>query len=100
MSDRVRVVVYLDRAALEDLELLVGYRHGVSSRSEVVRQAVMWLRAKEAAWLLRARSYERHQAARLAEDERARKLSREERERVDEQAAIAEAVRLAGPQKR
>ena len=51
---RIRVVVYLDRAALEDLEDLIHYRHGHNSRSAVVREAIMWLRAKEAGWLLRA----------------------------------------------
>jgi hypothetical protein len=88
----VRVVVVLDRAALEDLEVMVRHRHRGASRSEVVGHAVMWLRAKEATWLLRIKAAE-ERAARLAEEERRRvAFDRGEWERVKEEASVADAV--------
>lgn len=87
----VRVVVYLKRRAIEDLELLMRYRHDVRSRSEVVREAVLALRAREAAFLMRARDNDERRRRKAAELER----PREERDRVAASELVAEAVAIA-----
>ncbi|HWE07808.1 MAG TPA: hypothetical protein VG325_00545 [Solirubrobacteraceae bacterium] len=86
----VRVVVWLDAAALEDLELLARYRHGGQSRSAVVRGAVDWLRAKEAAWLMRSRRQHELRAQEAAE--LAQALSAPERERLEAEALLDAAI--------
>jgi hypothetical protein len=91
----VQVRLTLDLAAVEDLELLVRYRHGVTSRSAIVREAIDWLRSKEAAWLIRARRAEAQRLERRTELDRARSLPREERDRLDAQAQLDEALRIA-----
>jgi len=93
-GDLVRVHLVLKREALEDLERLVRYRHGGRSRSEVVREAISWLRAKEAAWLLRARRQEELQAKALAELEAARGMGAIERQRLREEEALSAALRI------
>jgi hypothetical protein len=84
------VVVWLDEAALEDLELLVRYRHGGQSRSAVVRGAVDWLRAKEAGWLMRSRHQAQLRAQEAAELEAA--LSAPERERLEAEELLDAAI--------
>lgn len=91
----VRVVVYLERRAVEDLELLMRYRHGVASRSQAVREAVLAMRAREAAYLVRARGQEERRRQEAAELEAARSLSREERERAGTECLVAEALAIA-----
>jgi hypothetical protein len=88
----VRVTVVLERSAVEDLEVMVRYRHRGATRSDVVRHAVMWLRAKEAVWLLRIKASE-ERAARLAEEERRRlAFDRAERDRQQVEASVSDAV--------
>jgi hypothetical protein len=87
----VRVVVYLERRAIEDLQLLVRYRHGAGSRSEIVREAVLAMRAREAAYLVRARRWEERRRREAAE----RDCSRSERDQLAELELVAEAVRIA-----
>lgn len=91
----VRVVVYLERAAIEDLELIRRYRHGPQSRSEVVREAVSWLRAKEARWLLGARRQAERREREAAELQAARERSWEQREREALDVMCTEAVEVA-----
>jgi hypothetical protein len=89
------VTVWLDRKAVEDLQLLARYRHGEASRSATVRRAVEWLLAKEAAWLTRERRAEQLRQDAAAELRRALALPRDERERLDREATIAGAVKIA-----
>lgn len=94
--ERVSVHVVLDRRQLEDLELLVRYRHGERhSRSAVIRRAVGWYLAKEAVWLVRQRRAEAARQARAAELERARRLPREDRGASDRADLVRRAVDLA-----
>lgn len=92
MRDLVRIHLVLDREALEDLERLMRFRHGEVSRSEVVREAIRWLRAKEASWLLRARHQEELQERRRAELEAARGMGAIERERLAEEETLRRAL--------
>ena len=94
-TPRVRVELLLDGGVLEDLELLRRYRHGPESRSQVVREAIDWLRAKEAAWLIRAERAERKRRERERELELARRLPRETRDRVDAEQLVAQALAIA-----
>lgn len=91
----VRVVVYLERSAIEDLELIMRYRHGVGSRSQVVREAVMAMRAREAAYLARARAQRERRRQEAADLEAARSSTREERERASTEELVAGAVAIA-----
>jgi hypothetical protein len=91
----VRVVVYLELTALEDLELLVHYRRGGSTRSAIVREAISWLRAREAAWLIRAKHQERVQARRAAEDARALAIARADRDRIAVEQLVDQALAIA-----
>jgi hypothetical protein len=93
-SHLVRVVVYLDVDELRDLELLVRHRRGGASRSAVVRRAVGYLRAKEAAWLVRARAAEERRAREAAELAAARAMSGEDRERLTVENTVAEALTI------
>jgi hypothetical protein len=88
----VRVVVYLELVALEDLELLVRYRRGGSTRSAIVREAIGWLRAREAAWLIRAKRQEELQARRATEDARAVAIARADRDRMAVEQLVDQAV--------
>jgi len=92
---RVRVELQLDGDVLEDLELLRHYRHGHATRSEVVREAIGWLRAREAAWLIRAHEAQRNRRQREQELERARQEPREDRDRQEGQALVVEALAIA-----
>ena len=94
-TPRVRVELLLDDGVLEDLELLRRYRHGPESRSQVVREAIDWLRAKEAAWLIRAQRAERRRQQRERELELARRLPRETRDRADVEELVEEALAIA-----
>jgi hypothetical protein len=78
---RIRVDVYLDADAVADLELFVAYRRGKLTRSAVVREAVDWLRAKEAEWLVGRRRYEQLRRVEVERDEIARTTSWAERDR-------------------
>jgi hypothetical protein len=91
----VRVVVYVDQGALEDLELLVRYRFGPRSRSAVVREAIGWLRAKEASWLLEARRRARVDRERADREAVEASRPREERERLEAEEAVASALAMA-----
>lgn len=94
-SPLVRVVVYLELAALEDLELLVRYRRGGATRSAVVREAIDWLRARHAAWLIRAKRQERVQARRAAEDARAVAITGADRDRIAVEQLVDQALAIA-----
>jgi hypothetical protein len=99
--DRVRVVVYLDRRALEDLALIVAHRHGAEgpwTRSAVVRRAVAWYLAKEADWLVRQRRAEQLRRRQTEELEALRAIPREERERLHREQLIRLAVAIATDQ--
>jgi hypothetical protein len=91
---RIRVVVYLEPRALEDLELLVRYGRGPHTRSAIVREAIDWLRAKEAAWLLGYRRQAERRQRERDELDAARKLPREDRDRNDRERVIAQAVAI------
>lgn len=65
-SQPVRVVVTLSQGELEELELLVHCRSPKATRSEVVREAIGWMLAREATRLVRYRTIE----AKRAEQER------------------------------
>jgi Arc/MetJ-type ribon-helix-helix transcriptional regulator len=93
-SQLVRVVVYLERGALEDLELLIRDRDPWASRSEIVRQAVSWLRARRAADLVRLRAAQAHRAARAAEEQRALAISRQDRDQEQAADLVADALAL------
>lgn len=89
---RVRVVVWLDPDVLERLQVIVAEKPGgPRTRSAVVREACMWLLAREAAWLLRREHYRRVQAERQAPVKR----RPADRRRVDELDAIEQALRIA-----
>lgn len=88
----VRVVVYLPQRAIEDLELLRLYRHGRESRSQVVREAVMWLRAREAAWILSQRRAQAKRERERAELEAMRGQGAIERKRQTDEDRVDEAV--------
>ena len=75
--------------------LLINYRHGTRSRSQVVREAIMWLRAKEAGWLLRARRHEQLEAERAAKLEAALKHNRQERDRQATEHTVESALAIA-----
>lgn len=91
----VRVVVYLELTAVEDLELLVRYRRGGSTRSAIVREAISWLRAREAAWLIRAKRQKQLQARRAAEDARAATIARADRDRMAVEQLVDQATAIA-----
>jgi len=91
----VRVVVYLERQAVADLELLMRYRHGVTSRSQIVREAVLAMRAREAVYLVRARAQEERRRREVADLEAALALPREERDRAESEAVVAQALAIA-----
>lgn len=65
---RIKVVVYLDPEDLERLDFIAAHYHAVPvSRSEELREAVMWLIARRTDWMDRRRLVERHRQDR-AED--------------------------------
>jgi hypothetical protein len=90
----VRVVVYLELTALEDLELLVHYRRGGSTRSAIVREAISWLRAREAAWLIRTKRQQQLQTRRAAEDARALAMARADRDRIAVEQLVDQALAI------
>lgn len=96
MSELIRVTLLLDRDALEDLERIVRYRHGPASRSSVVREAVMWLRAREAAHLLAQHDNEERRARERAELEARRALGAVERQRLAVEDQVARALGITG----
>jgi len=91
----IRVVVYLDRRTLEDLEFLVEHRLGGSSRSAVVRRAIEREIVKHADLILRARWREERLRREADELARARELSAEDRERRARQELVSEALEIA-----
>lgn len=93
--ERVRVVLLLDRDALADLDLMISHRLGPRSRSELVREAIGWWRAKNAAWIIRARSIDERRARLAAEEERAIRVTRAERDREAAQVTLEQARRIA-----
>lgn len=99
-SQLVRVSVRLELGALEDLELLMRYRHPGLSRAAVIREAVTWLRAREAASLVRYRDVDDRRRRRAREEARALALSRQERDQGDAADRLAAALAIArGPTK-
>ncbi|WP_249009663.1 hypothetical protein [Conexibacter sp. DBS9H8] len=88
------MVVYLELGALEDLELLVRDRDPHASRSEIVRQAVSWLRARRAEDLVRLRAVQQRRAAQAAEDARALMLSRQDRDRAQAEDTLTAALAI------
>ena len=97
---RIRVVVWLDAGSLERLETIVRHRRGPRSRSAVVREAVGWLLAREAAWLLRQQAAEDGRRRREADLQLALAIPRQQRDELDVQAAIAAALRLVADRAR
>jgi Ribbon-helix-helix protein, copG family len=89
----VQVRVTLDESQLERLELIVAYRRGKRTRSAVVREAIEWQLAKEAAWLLRAQaaSAERDRRAQLAKQANEPPI---ERRAIADREAIEAALRV------
>jgi len=94
--ERVRVVLLLDRDALADLDLMIRYRLGPRSRSELVREAISWWRAKNAAWIIRAHAIDERRARLAAEEERAILVARADRDREAAQITLEDARRIAG----
>jgi hypothetical protein len=94
-GERVRVVVWLDRGQVEDLELLLRHRRRVRTKSAAVREAVAWLLAREAATLVRWRDADERRQRREAEERWAIEVAREERERCEAQAVLDEALWIA-----
>lgn len=91
----VRVVVYLERQALEDLELLVKWRGLGNNRSEVVRAAIQAALAHHASHVIRLRSRAERQRREREELERALTMTSEDRDWANRQAVIADAVKIA-----
>ncbi len=85
----VRAVVVLRRGQIEDLELLVRHRNPKANRSQIVRDAVGWLLAREAMQLIRARDIESRQAEREAREAEAIAYSRREREARDQERELS-----------
>jgi hypothetical protein len=71
------------------------YRHGISSRNQVVREAIGWLRAKEAAWLIRARRQEERRRRDAEELEAGLNVPREQREHQEVEAVVRDALAVA-----
>jgi len=93
---RVRVVVWLDPSVLERLEIIVRDKPGgPRTRSAVVREACMWLMAKEAAWLVRREQVQADQQRRAREDADALATARAERERGRDLDVVAQALDIA-----
>jgi hypothetical protein len=89
------VVVWLDRRSLEELEVIIEYRHGRKSRSAVVREAVDWLLTKEAGWLLRRRRQDELREREAQLDAEAQLRSAEERAMLNWRATIDHALEIA-----
>lgn len=94
-SEPVRVVVTLDRGQLEDLETIVRYRRPKANRSEVVREAIRWLLAREALQIVRGSGIEARKAERAAREAEAIQYSRQEREQRDQEHEIENALAIA-----
>jgi Arc/MetJ-type ribon-helix-helix transcriptional regulator len=94
-SDFVRVTLVLDRRVLEDLELLLEHRHGARSRSEVVREAIRWLRAREAASIVQLRGIQERKADAAAREAEAIAHSRAERDVRDQEHELVHALAIA-----
>lgn len=90
---RVRIVVWLDAQAVDDLADIIAFRRGRQSRSAVVREAVTWLLAKQAAWLLRERAA--NDRRRCEAELKAAAASLAERERAAIDISVAQALRVA-----
>ena len=91
----IRVVVYLERHALEDLELLVRWRGLGKTRSEIVRAAVRSALAHHATHVIRLRNRAERQRREREELERALSMTPEDRDWADRRAVVAEAVSIA-----
>lgn len=91
----VRVVVYLERQALEDLELLVRWRGLGNTRSEIVRDAIWSALAYHARQVIRLRQRAERQRREREELQRALTMTPEDRDWADRQALVAEAVSIA-----
>jgi metal-responsive CopG/Arc/MetJ family transcriptional regulator len=94
-GELVRVTVWLQRGALEDLEVLCRYHYGDRRRSEVVRRAVTALLAREAVQVMRGHEVERRRAERAAEEARAVAVAREDRDVVDQEHELEQALSIA-----
>ncbi len=90
----VRTVVVLHRGQLEDLELLVRHRSPKASRSEIVREAIMWLQARRAMEIVRSRDIEQRHAERRAREAEAISFSRQERDGRDQKHELEHALAL------
>jgi hypothetical protein len=95
-GELVRVVVLLERGALEDLEVLCRHHYGAETRSAVVRRAVGLLLAREALQVVRGHDVDRRRAERAAEEARALVVSRELRDEQRAAATVEGALRVAG----
>jgi Arc/MetJ-type ribon-helix-helix transcriptional regulator len=91
----VRVVVYLERQVLEDLELLVRWRGLGKTRSEIVRAAIRSALAHHATHVIRLRNRAQRQRREREELERALTMTPEDRDWANRQAVIAEAVSIS-----
>jgi Arc/MetJ-type ribon-helix-helix transcriptional regulator len=91
----VRVVVYLERRALEDLELLVRWRGLGRSRSEIVRDAVRSALAHHASHVIRLRR--RQQRQRLERDQLAlvASMTPEDRDWAAREQLVGDAIDIA-----
>jgi hypothetical protein len=90
----VRVVVYVEPHALEQLQLLVRYRFGPRSRSAIVRQAITSELARHAAMIIRYRRRQEREQREAAELQRATELSVEERVERDRGVTVSDALAI------
>ncbi|HEX4345667.1 MAG TPA: hypothetical protein VHZ31_08905 [Solirubrobacteraceae bacterium] len=88
-------MVWLDRERVDELQRIASYRHGRQTRSAVVREAVTWLLAREAAYLLRQRQRDREDADRLANDaRRAAEVLRAQKDLRDRRTVVERALEV------
>jgi hypothetical protein len=91
----VRVTLRLDRRALDDLAVLLEHRHSPKSRSAVVREAITWLRAREAASIVQLRGIESRKAEAAQREAEAVGYSRQERDERDQEHELDAALEIA-----
>ena len=95
-ADLVRVVVLVERQALDDLRLIAEFRYGGRvSRSAVISESVRWLRAREARNLVRWHRIEAERRARAELDAQALALSREQRDELAAERTLHAARAIA-----
>jgi Arc/MetJ-type ribon-helix-helix transcriptional regulator len=89
--ERVAVTVRIDAEQLRKLDAIVAYRRGGAvSRAALVREAVEWMLAKEAGWLVWHE--QREQQRRRREAEAARTAAERDRDRRARRADVIESA--------